>query len=164
VTAAPPPELVIFCGIQATGKSTFFQRKLFHSHVRIGLDLVRTRHREATLFDACLRCGQSVVIDNTSPTPAERARYIVPARAAGFVVVGYYFQSRVAPALARNAGRPDARRVPDRGVLGTAARLVAPRRAEGFDALHYVSIDDAGEFVVEAWRDDEAAVSDEVTR
>jgi hypothetical protein len=115
VTAAPPPELVIFCGIQATGKSTFFQRRLFHSHVRIGLDLVRTRHREATLFDACLRCGQSVVIDNTSPTPAERARYIAPARAAGFVVVGYYFQSRVAPALARNAGRPEDLRVPDRG-------------------------------------------------
>ncbi|MFZ6182348.1 AAA family ATPase [Nannocystis pusilla] len=162
MTAAPPPEVVIFCGIQATGKSTFFQRELFHSHVRIGLDLVRTRHREATLFDACLRCGQSVVIDNTSPTPAERARYIAPARAAGFVVVGYYFQSRVASALARNAGRPDPRRVPDRGVLGTAPRLVAPRRAEGFDALHYVSIDDAGEFVVEAWRDDDVPAIGEV--
>ncbi|MDC0668324.1 AAA family ATPase [Nannocystis radixulma] len=154
MTAAPPPELVIFCGIQATGKSTFFQRRLFHSHVRIGLDLVRTRHREATLLDACLRCGQSLVIDNTSPTPEERARYIAPARAAGFCVVGYYFQSRVAPALARNAGRPEERQVPERGVLGTAARLVPPRLAEGFDALHYVRIDEAGEFVVEGWRDE----------
>lgn len=42
MTAAPPPELVIFCRIQATGKSTFFQRNLFHSHLRIGLDLCRT--------------------------------------------------------------------------------------------------------------------------
>lgn len=154
MTAAPPPELVIFCGIQATGKSTFFQRALFHTHVRLGLDLVRTRHREATLFEACLRCGQSLVIDNTSPTPEERARYIAPARAAGFVVVGYYFQSRVGPALTRNAGRTGDHRVPDRGVLGTAARLVPPSRAEGFDALHYVRIDDAGGFVVEDWRDE----------
>lgn len=154
MTQAPPPELVIFCGIQATGKSTFYCQRFLHTHVRLSLDVVRTRHRERALLRACLECGQSVVVDNTSPTPAERAVYIEAGKAAGFVVVGYYFQSQVAAALARNAGREEARRVPERGVRGTAARLVPPALAEGYGALHYVRMDGEGGFVVEGWRDE----------
>lgn len=149
-----PPELVLFCGIQATGKSSFYVARFLHTHVRLNLDVLRTRHRERVLLDACLGCGQSVVIDNTNPTPSERAVYIEAARAAGFTVIGYYFASQVAAALARNAGRPEAQRVPDRGVRGTAARLVHPRVAEGFDALHYVRLDAERGFVVEVWRDE----------
>lgn len=151
---APPPELVIFCGIQATGKSTFYCQRLLHTHVRVSLDVVRTRHRERTLVRACLGCGQSVVVDNTSPTAEDRAVYVAEGRAAGFTIVGYYFQSQVAAALTRNAGREEARRVPERGVRGTAARLVPPTRAEGFDALYYVRMDGSGGFVVEPWRDE----------
>lgn len=154
MTRGRPPELVLFCGIQATGKSSFYVQRFFHTHVRLSLDVVKTRHRERVLFDACLACGQSVVLDNTNPSPEERARYIAPARAAGFTVAGYYFSSQVAAALERNAGRPDAQRVPDRGVLGTAARLRPPALAEGFDTLHYVRLDAAQGFVVEAWRDE----------
>jgi hypothetical protein len=36
-------QLVLFCGIQATGKSTFYQQRFFHSHVRRSLDLLRPR-------------------------------------------------------------------------------------------------------------------------
>lgn len=151
---APPPELALFCGIQATGKTTFYCQRMLHTHLRISLDLVRTRHRERTLLRACLECGQSVVIDNTCPTPEDRAPYLALAREAGFLAVGYYFQSRVAGALARNAERPEARRVPDRAVLGTAGRLTPPARSEGFAALRYVFMDGAGGFVVEDWRDE----------
>lgn len=150
----PPPELVVFCGIQATGKSSFYVERFLHTHVRISLDVVRTRHRERTIFEACLACGQSVVVDNTNATPQERARYVGPGLRAGFTAVGYYFSSRLAEALERNAGRSGAQRVPDRGVMGTAGRLVIPRMAEGFSALWYVTLDPGRGFGVSPWEDE----------
>jgi hypothetical protein len=43
----------------------------------------------------CLDHQQPFVVDNTNPTAAERAVYIAPAKAAGFRVIGYFFQSNV---------------------------------------------------------------------
>ncbi|MBL9099774.1 MAG: AAA family ATPase [Myxococcales bacterium] len=145
-------ELVLLCGIQATGKSSFYAARFFATHVRVSLDMLRTRHRERLLVQACLDGQQAFVVDNTNVTASERARYIEPARAAGFRVVGYYFASRVAEALARNAGREGDARVPDRGVRGTFARLELPDPGEGFDALHFVSLGPDRQFVVEPWR------------
>ena len=148
-------EAVILCGIQGTGKSTFCRERLFDTHVRINLDMLQGRHRETILLTACLNAKQSFVVDNTNPTTEERARYIAASRAAGFRVVGYYFESKVSDALVRNELRGPGRRVPDRGVLGTAGRLQLPSRKEGFDALYYVRLGaKPGEFVVEEWRDD----------
>jgi hypothetical protein len=65
-------EAVVFCGIQASGKSTFYRERFFPTHVRISLDLLRTRHREATFLRACLETRQRFVVDNTNPTRAER--------------------------------------------------------------------------------------------
>ncbi|MCA9657153.1 MAG: AAA family ATPase [Myxococcales bacterium] len=154
-------EAVIFIGIQATGKSSFYRERFFHSHVRVNRDMLRTRHRERLLIDACIAGKQAFVVDNTNPTPAERQRTIVPARAAGFRVVGYFFKSAIVPALARNAGREGAARIPERGIRGTRARLVLPSLGEGFDALYFVEIADAAAdagaglgFRVEEWRDE----------
>ncbi len=146
-------EAVIFCGAQASGKSSFFARAFADAYVRINLDMLRTRHRERLLLGACLEGGQPFVVDNTNLTPEERARYVVPARAAGFRVVGYYFSSRLADCLARNAARPPGRRVPDAAVRGALGRLRPPAPAEGFDALSYVRLE-AGDFRVEPWRDE----------
>jgi predicted kinase len=146
-------EAHIFCGVQATGKSSFFRERFFDTHVRINLDMLRTRHREETLLAACLAAKQPFVVDNTNPTRADRARYIVPARAAGMRVIGWYFASSIAEALARNAARSGAQRIPDAGIRGTHARLELPRWDEGFDELHYVCIVD-GRFRVEEWRDE----------
>ena len=143
-------ELVVFTGIQAAGKSTFFRERFFDTHIRINLDMLRTRHRERLLFEACLTAKQSVVVDNTNLSHGDRARYIAPARAAGFSVVGYYFRSVLAESMTRNAAREHADRVPQRGLLGAAGRLETPNLAEGFDALHYVRIEQG--FVVEPWR------------
>lgn len=144
-------QLVLLIGIQASGKSSFYRERLFATHVRLSLDLLRTRHREALLFDACLRAGQPLVVDNTNPTRDERARYIEPARTAGFEVVGYYFRSAASECLARNERREGAQRIPDRGVLGTAARLELPTHDEGFDLLRYVRLTDDG-FEVSEWQ------------
>jgi predicted kinase len=151
---ACPVELVLFTGIQATGKSSFYVARFLRSHVRISLDMLRTRHREDLLIAACIAGKQPYVVDNTNVTAAERARYIAPARAAGFSVIGYYFSSRLQDALARNAGREGDARIPDRGVRGTSARLELPDPAEGFDALHFVRLDPDAGFVVAPWSAD----------
>ena len=144
-------EAVILVGIQATGKSTFCRDRFFRTHVRINLDMLKTRSRERVLLEACLASGQSFVVDNTNPTSEDRARYIQPAREAGFKVVGYYFESALQGALDRNEARPIEERVPKPGVLGTHGRLGVPSPAEGFDELWYVRIGDAGGFIVEEW-------------
>jgi predicted kinase len=131
-------EAVILCGIQGTGKSTFCRERLFHTHVRISMDMLQSRHREVLLLTACLNAKQPFVVDNTNPTREERARYIAPSRAAGFKVVGYYFESSIKDALARNELRGSGQRVPDRDLRGTHSRLQVPSRKEGFDALHRV--------------------------
>lgn len=146
-------ELVLFIGIQATGKSTFYRERFFHTHVRINLDMLRTRHREKLLLRACLEGGQPLVVDNTNVTPAERAIYIQPAKAAGFAVGGYFFRSRVAEAMQRNALRTGGQRVPGKAIPGTSGRLQLPEMEEGFDTLSFVSIDEeASQFIVQPWQ------------
>ena len=88
-------QAIILIGIQATGKTTFYARHFLKTHVRISLDLLRTRHREARFLETCLETQQRFVVDNTNPTVADRKRYIEMARDAGYEVVGYYFQSQV---------------------------------------------------------------------
>jgi len=98
-------EAVILIGIQGTGKSTFCRERFFSTHVRLSLDMLKTRHRETLLFKACLDAKQPLVIDNTNVCAAERASYIADARAAGFKVTGYYFRSAPGEALERNEQR-----------------------------------------------------------
>jgi predicted kinase len=133
-------ECVMFIGIQGSGKSAFFKDRFADTHVRINLDMLKTRAREARFFELCLATRQPCVIDNTNPTAAERARYLAAAREHGFRAVGYYFDVPTRDALARNAARPENRRVPVPGLLGTAKRMEPPRVAEGFDELHRVRV------------------------
>ncbi|UOQ68388.1 AAA family ATPase [Hymenobacter volaticus] len=147
-------QLVLFCGIQATGKSTFYMQRFFHSHVRISLDLLRTRNRERRLLQLCLETQMRCVIDNTNPTRAERATYIEPARAAGFEIVGYFFHSVAAEAVVRNQQRPPERQVPERGIRGTRNRFERPSRAEGFDQLYFVRALGNQEFQINDWQDE----------
>jgi predicted kinase len=141
-------------GIQGAGKSAFYRQRFSDTHVRINLDMLRTRHRERTLFQACLACGQDVVIDNTNPTAADRGRYIGPAKAAGARITGFYFRSRISEAMRRNVEREGLQRVPDKAIPGIAGRLELPALSEGFEALFYVRCTGSGEFSVAEWKDD----------
>ena len=143
------PQLVLLIGIQATGKSTFCRERLFDTHVRVNLDMLKTRPREAALVNACLQSKTSFVVDNTNVTRADRARYIPAAREAGFVVCGFFFESRIADATPRNAARQ--RRVPEAAIRNASARLEVPQTTEGFDTLQFVRIAEAG-FTVENWK------------
>jgi len=86
-------QMVLFVGLQAAGKSTFFRERFFTTHVRVSLDMLRTRYRERQFVETCLRTGQPLVVDNTNPTREERRVYIDGAKTAKFRVVGYYFRS-----------------------------------------------------------------------
>ncbi|MHC4295090.1 MAG: AAA family ATPase [Planctomycetota bacterium] len=147
-------ELIIFTGLQAAGKTTFYSTRFFDSHVRINLDMLKTRHRERLLFEACLSAKQKLVIDNTNPTAADRRRYIRPARDVGFKVIGHYFAADLDACKARNRSRPWEQVVPLPGLLGTYNRLEQPSRDEGFDEIYYVKATQDGAFMVEAWRDE----------
>lgn len=146
-------EGVVFVGIQGSGKSSFFKERFFSTHVRISLDLLKTRHREQRFLDACLGTEQRFVIDNTNPTRDERVRYIEAAKTARYAVVGYYFQSKVEDCLRRNSGRTEPERVPEVAILSTAKKLELPTLDERFDQLFYVRLED-GRSVVEEWRDE----------
>lgn len=133
-------EAIIFCGIQAAGKSTFYRERFFKSHLRISLDMLKTRHRESLIFNACLDAKQSLVVDNTNPTIADRAKYISAAKAHKFKVFGYFFETDLTAALERNAARLGKENIPVVGVKGTYNKLEIPTLEEGFDELYFVKI------------------------
>ncbi|MBN1763702.1 MAG: AAA family ATPase [Sedimentisphaerales bacterium] len=147
-------EAVIFMGIQASGKTTFYQELFFDTHVRINLDMLKTRHREKVLLEACLDARQSFVIDNTNPARKDRLRYIEAARQYGFEVIGYYFQSEIQACMKRNENRFGKKKIPAGGVLMTYHKLELPAYKEGYDRLYYVKIEADTSFTTEDWNDE----------
>lgn len=148
-------EMNVFIGAQAAGKSSFYQSVFFDTHIRINLDMLRTRNRERILVEACLKARQPFVVDNTNATRAHRARYFLLAKRHDCVINGYYFQSIAQDCLERNRQRvrsplPE---VPERGIRGTISQLELPNLNEGFDRLYFVRIQD-GSFTVEDWIDE----------
>jgi len=128
-------EAIILSGIQGAGKSTFCRERYWDTHIRINYDMLRTRHRERLIFAACIEAKQAVVVDATTPTAADRQRYIGPARAAKFRIVGIEFQVPVELAIERNASRPKKRLVPEKAVYATAAKMQPLMFEEGFDEI-----------------------------
>jgi len=141
-------EAIIFIGIQATGKSTFYLDHLYKTHIRINLDMLKTRKREDILLEACIRAKQPFVIDNTNPTVLERKKYIDMAKIAKFKVTGYFFQSNITEAILNNDKREGKERIPLLGIKSTHAKLQLPSKDEGFDELYFIYINKENKFVV----------------
>lgn len=140
-------QLILFMGIQGAGKSSFYKRFFSDSHVRINLDMLKTKHREKVLFNACLQGKIAMVIDRTNPEPDVRAQFIQPALQHGFEVVGYYFDVQLEDALKRNNQRKGKAKIPVAGVKMTAQRMIRPSFDEGFHRLFYVDLVD-GRFII----------------
>ena len=141
-------QVIIFTGVQASGKSSFYLLNLAHSHLRINLDMLKTRHRENMIFEACLASKTKMVIDNTNPTKADRARYIQRAKDAGFEVISYYFETDLKSTLERNSYREGKANIPEVGVRATYKKLEVPNLNEGFDEIFQVKIMGSGEFSI----------------
>ena len=145
-------DMVLFTGIQATGKSEFYKRNFYKTHIRINLDMLKTRNREKIMTEACFTAKQSFVVDNTNLTVAERNVYIDKAKMHGFEIIGYYFKSSIGEAISRNELRIGNEKLPLAAIRSAHAKLELPSLAEGFDRLFYVHIE-SDEFIVEEYRD-----------
>lgn len=141
-------ECVIFVGIQASGKSTFYRERFFQTHMRINLDMLRTRNRENLFIQASLEAKQPFVIDNTNPTMVERQKYIGYAKEHRFKVIGYFFEPDYALSLERNEKRTGKERIPEVALKSTLKKMQPPSYREGFDELYTVS-STGGHFFVE---------------
>jgi predicted kinase len=133
-------EAVLLCGLQGSGKTTLYRDRFAATHVHVSLDELRSRAREAALVERCLGEGRPFVVDNTNPTAADRARYVGPARTAGFAVVGYLVEVDPSVAVAHRMGGV---------VAATARRLVRPAPEEGFDALWHATAAPGGGWRIE---------------
>lgn len=142
-------QLILLCGVQASGKSTFYQQYFYHTHLRLNLDMLKTRHRENILFEAGLASKTKMVIDNTNPDVAARRRYTQCALDAGFEVIAYYFETDLNSALKRNRQRMGKANIPEVGVRATYKKLEIPQLAEGFSEIFQVKIIDAQQFSIQ---------------
>lgn len=143
-------EAIIFCGIQASGKTTFFKENFFKTHVYISLDLLNTRNREDKFLEVCYQTQQRFVVDKTNPTKVEREKYIFKAKQHKYKVIGYYFQSKLIESLERNNLRIGKENIPEIGIKATFKKLEIPDFEEGFEELYYVEIKNDG-FTIKEW-------------
>jgi predicted kinase len=142
-------EAVIFCGIQASGKTSFYSERFLKTHVRISLDLFRTRNREDVFLQTCLETHMQFVVDNTNPTRKDRQRYIDAIKGRRCKLTGYFFHSLPHIAIERNKSRTGKEVVPIPGIRGTHKRLEPLRYDEGFGQLWWVELTEEGFVVTE---------------
>jgi len=136
-------ELIVFVGLQASGKSTYYRAHFAATHVHVSKDLmnnVRDRAgRQQEMIERELAAGRSVVVDNTNATPAERIALIEIGRRRGARVIACYFETTVRDSVSRNRTREGGARVPDVALFVTARKLVPPTVAEGFDEVRVIA-------------------------
>jgi predicted kinase len=140
-------ELVVFVGLQASGKSTFFHERFAQTHQHVSKDLFphnrNKNRRQEHLLRAALSAGRSVVVDNTNPTLEDRRPLVRLGHEYGAKVIGYFFEESVRECIRRNEMREGKARVPDVAIYSTAKKLVAPSIEEGFDELLCVRLNDS---------------------
>jgi predicted kinase len=132
------PEAVVFCGIQGSGKTTFYASRFAATHAHVSRDVLRTRNREREAIEDCIASGRSFVVDNTNATREHRAPYVAAALAAGYDPVAYWLDVRPSDAIDRNHTREGRARIPVKGILGTYERLQVPKAEEGFSTVYRV--------------------------
>jgi predicted kinase len=148
-------ELIIFIGLQGSGKSMFYRTFFAATHDYVSKDLLRNNtnpnRRQLQLIESALQAQHSVVVDNTNPSVAVREPLIELGRQYGATIVGYYFEPVLQQSLERNRQRSGKAKVPDVAIYVTAKKLEPPTYAEGFDTLYLVRTGANGHFEISEW-------------
>jgi predicted kinase len=141
-------ELVVFVGLQGSGKSSYFARRYAGTHLHVSKDLLgHARHKhdkQMRLIEQALRTGRSVVVDNTNPRKADRAALVELARSTAATPVAVWFTAPVGECLRRNATREGKARVPAVAIYTTVRKLEPPTLEEGFARIDEVRLGEAG--------------------
>ena len=127
-------------------------QNFFHTHVRINLDMLKTRNRERRLLEYCFETKQRAVVDNTNVKKEDRADYILQGKANQFKIVGYFFKADVRTCVERNSARAGKQQIPLVGIYSKAKQLELPSYHEGFDQIFYVNSLEEG-FIVKNFID-----------
>ena len=144
-------QAIIFIGIQASGKSTFYDRLLNDgTFTHISLDILHTRNKEDQLLMECFVNEKSFVVDNTNPEISDRAKYIQKAKEYDYYVIGIFFQSIVKDCIRRNKERGN--KVPSKAIACTSNKLQMPSKTEGFDELYFARIVN-NDYEITTWRE-----------
>ena len=146
-------QAVIFMGIQGSGKTYYYNWHFTGKFKHINLDELHTRNKERLLLQSCIEEGIDFVVDNTNPTRADRARYIGVAKAAGYRVIGYFFESKLQDCIRRNDLRTGKEKIPAQAIAATSNKLEMPSRDEGFDELYFVERSGKTVMLKRDWRE-----------
>ena len=76
-------------------------------------DLIKILFNENLIFEMYLTNKAKCVIDNINSTKADRARYIERAKAAGFKVISYFFETDLNSILEWNNQRINKAHIPE---------------------------------------------------
>lgn len=66
--------MILFMGIQASGKTSFYKRFL-REYEHVSLDVLNTRNKERLAIEECIAADKDFVVDNTNPAKEDRKRY-----------------------------------------------------------------------------------------
>ena len=149
---------MILAGLPAAGKTTFYRRWFAATHRHVSKDLAPKgpggAARERRAIDDALAAGTSVVVDDTNASAAGRRAIVAIAHARGARVIGYFLDVTTREAVARNAVRAGAAKVPNVAIFTVAKRFEAPTRAEGYDQLFRLTLTPERTFTVTETEDD----------
>lgn len=144
--------MILFMGIQASGKTSFYKRFL-REYEHISMDVLNTRNKERLAIEECITNHRDFVVDNTNPCKEDRKRYFDMIEGKKYKVIGYFFRSVISESIERNEQRTGKQYVPRCAIAATSNKLEMPAFEEGFAELYYVHMQD-GDFVVEEWKEE----------
>eukprot|EP00808_Paulinella_micropora_P023442 g48898.t1 len=137
--AKPHPEMVIFVGFPACGKSSYATKKM-SGYEWINRDTLKTPKKCLQGAEAALKAGKSVVVDNTSPTADARDPYIKLAKKYKAPVRCFRFTADKALCMHLNWVRVKQTKgarehIPDIAFNMFSSKLQEPQPSEGFSEI-----------------------------
>ena len=143
---ADEPEVVVFVGFPASGKTTFYEKIMKpNGYVHINRDALGTWQKCVNMCNQELKRKRKVVIDNTNPDVESRGRYISCAQKYSVPVRCFHFLTTMAEAKHNNkfrelTTRGDHTKVTDIAYNTFKSRFVPPQITEGFKKVLKITL------------------------